>query len=60
MSQLKRRLYIASLVGVGLMACLGALYVAEVDDAPGAGLIGLAFLAGSLVLAYYAAKSEPV
>ena len=44
---------------LGILACVGWLYIGQTDDAPGAGMIGFAALLSSLVFAYRVARSDP-
>jgi hypothetical protein len=45
---------------LGILACVGWLYTGQTDDAPGAGMIGIAALLSSLVVAFRVARIEPV
>lgn len=47
---------------LGVLACIGWLHIGHVDDAPGAGMIGIAALVTSLVAAirlYRARRARP-
>ena len=37
---------------LGVLACMGWLFIGQTDDAPGAGMIGFAALLSSLFVAY--------
>jgi len=45
---------------LGILSCMGWLYIGQTDDAPGAGMIGIAALLSSLVVAYRVARNEPI
>lgn len=46
----------AYIVLLGATACLGWLYAGQIDDAPGAGLIGIVAMFSSFFVAYRLAK----
>ena len=47
----KENLIAAGLVAAGIAFAAAGIHVGEIDDAPGAALIGIVLLIGSLVLA---------
>jgi len=49
----------AYIILLGILACVGWVYIGQTDDAPGAGMIGFAALLSSLVIGYRVARSEP-
>tara|TARA_B100000678_G_scaffold17178_1_gene13497 strand:- start:788 stop:976 length:189 start_codon:yes stop_codon:yes gene_type:complete len=53
-----RWLIAAYIVLLGVLACLGWLYIGQDDDAPGAGMIGFAALLSSLVVGYRFIRAE--
>lgn len=55
-STMRTYLLPAYIVLLGILACVGWLYMGQTDDAPGAGMIGLAALLSSLVVAYRVAR----
>jgi hypothetical protein len=46
----------AYLTLLGILACLGWLYMGQADDAPGAGMIGISALLSSLIVGYRVAR----
>jgi len=46
------------LVALGLAICAGAIYVGEMDDAPGASVAGMLLLIGAVVLAVRIARRK--
>lgn len=46
----------AALVAFGLVACMTGIHIGESDDAPGAGLLGISILAGTIFAAWKIAK----
>ena len=49
---------IGYVVFLGATACLGWLYAGQIDDAPGAGLIGIVVMLSSFFVAYRLAKKR--
>lgn len=43
---------------LGILACVGWLYMGQADDAPGAGMIGISALLSSLIVAYRVARRQ--
>jgi hypothetical protein len=47
------------LVAIGVALAAGGIYVGETDDAPGAAIIGILLMIGSLVLGVKIARRKP-
>lgn len=56
MSTMRPYLLPAYIVLLGILTCVGWLYMGQTDDAPGAGMIGIAALLSSLLVAYQFAR----
>lgn len=48
----------AYIVTLGILALVGWLYIGQSDDAPGAGMIGIAAMASSLIIAFRVMRSK--
>lgn len=48
----------AYIVLLGTLALVGWLYIGHVDDAPGAGMIGIAAIFSSLIIAFRVTRSK--
>ena len=46
------------LIAIGVVICAGGIYIGETDDAPGAALIGILLLIGSVVLGVRIARRK--
>lgn len=48
-----------ALVGLGAVFCIAGIYVGDTDDAPGAALLGILLMVGTLALAVKIARRKP-
>ena len=47
-------------VAVGIAICIGGIYVGETDDAPGAAVVGILLMIGSVVLGVRIARRKQI
>jgi len=47
-------------VGIGLLFAAAGIYVGDTDDAPGAALLGILLMVGSLVIAVRIVRQNPI